>query len=137
MNATLRGLASAVLLLAACGKEAPAPPKPDPGAECRRRIVAIMVAVQRYDDENGSYPASGVENLITTLAKKGANGKPQLEFPDGPNDPWGHPWVYVNTTDGSAPEGWSQFEAYSVYSFGPNGKDEKGEGDDVASWTLQ
>jgi hypothetical protein len=40
---------------------------------------------------------------------------------DLPPDPWGHPYVYVLT----GPKG------YQIRSMGPNGVDDKGEGDDI------
>ena len=137
MKSTALASALGLVILASCGKEEPhPPPKPDPIEECRKMIIGIMVAVQRYDDQNGSYPASGAEALVHTLGEPGPDGGPYLAFPNGLNDPWGNPWIYVNNVDGTAPEGWGQFEPYAVYSFGPNGKDEKGEGDDIASWKL-
>ncbi len=42
-------------------------------------------------------------------------------------DPWGQPYRYLNPArHGKQPA--------ELYSFGPNGKDEDGEGDDIASW---
>ncbi len=55
-------------------------------------------------------------------------------------DPWKNPWVYREWASVPAKLKENQKEAhdknrFDVYSFGPNGKDEKGEGDDIASWS--
>jgi len=46
------------------------------------------------------------------------------------NDPWAHP--YVMKCGDQAPEDASA--GFGVYSYGPNGKDDAGDGDDLASW---
>ena len=45
------------------------------------------------------------------------------------NDLWGHPYVYIPSPSHGA--------EFAIYSLGPNGVDEKGEGDDIASWRLE
>jgi hypothetical protein len=51
-------------------------------------------------------------------------------------DPWGHPFVYYNNVDKSAPKDWTPYHksSFDLYSFGPDGKDDKGNGDDVSNW---
>ena len=113
----------------------PLPPPPDLAAECKQVITSLILAVQVYDDDNGTYPESGIDNLKESLSETGSEGTPYHPFKGGSVlDPWGHPLVYINNVDGTAPPDWSRFEPYVVYSTGPNGKDERGEGDDVASW---
>jgi HEAT repeat protein len=44
-------------------------------------------------------------------------------------DLWNHPYVYVATPSHGA--------QFAIYSMGPNGIDNSGEGDDIASWELK
>ena len=128
------GIPLSILFLRPDSDESP-PPTPDHAAECRRVITELLMAVQVYDDDNGTYPESGIGKLKERLSETGSEGTPYHTFKeDSILDPWGHPWVYINNVDGTAPPDWSRFEPYVVYSKGPNGKDEQGEGDDIASW---
>jgi|GEM_PF-6542793 hypothetical protein len=44
-------------------------------------------------------------------------------------DPWGGPYIIL--------KGGHYKSFFDIYSFGPNRKDEKGEGDDIANWKLK
>lgn len=63
----------------------------------------------------------GVDSYIFGNGKLPASLKNVTEGGEAPLDPWGHPYAY--RAEGS-------FE-YVIWSFGPNGVDEKGDGDDV------
>jgi hypothetical protein len=51
-------------------------------------------------------------------------------------DPWGTPWRYVSARDstGILRPGMHNEGSYDLWSCGPNRKDEKGAGDDIANW---
>ena len=126
-----------ILLITSCSPDAPDSPEIDHHPDAERIITDLLVAVQVYDDNNGSYPPSGIGNLKESLLEDGPEGTPYHQFKDGSTlDPWGQPWIYINNVDGTAPSDWPRFESYVIYSRGPDGSDELGEGDDVASWNL-
>ena len=78
----------------------------------------ISSALDLYEIDNGSYP----DNLDVLMEKKDGKG-PYLK--KRAIDPWGHPYKYVYPgTHGD----------YDLYSFGKDGVDNNGEGDDVANW---
>jgi hypothetical protein len=88
-----------------------------PADQVRSDFSNLTTAITVYMIEYGTPPA--------TL---GELAKPKPEYPSGflngaslPNDPWGHAYAY--STDGK--------EHYTIWSFGPNGVDDKGAGDDV------
>lgn len=113
-------------------------PEPDPAGSCKRLVEGLIHAVQAHDDHLGTYPPSGNRGLVEALSRKKPDGAPYFAFAlDAEGrviDPWGRPLLYVNNVDGSAPAGWPRFEPYAVYSTGPDGRDDQGKGDDVASW---
>ncbi len=82
-------------------------------------VMQVDVAITLYQlDHKGVAPAS----LADLLAKS-------TNYPDGyldgggvPHDGWDHELVYSKTDDG-----------YQLYSMGPNGQDDGGEGDDIGS----
>ena len=78
----------------------------------------ISSALDLYEIDHGSYP----DNLDVLMEKKDGNG-PYLK--KRAIDPWGHPYKYVYPgTHGD----------YDLYSFGKDGVDNNGEGDDIANW---
>ncbi|MDD5135756.1 MAG: type II secretion system major pseudopilin GspG [Candidatus Omnitrophica bacterium] len=78
----------------------------------------IASALDLYEIDHGSYP----ESLDTLMEKKEGKG-PYLK--KSAIDPWGHPYKYVYPgTHGD----------YDLYSFGKDGVDNNGEGDDVTNW---
>ena len=48
-----------------------------------------------------------------------------------PNDQWGNPWGY------QFPSQRDDETQYDLWSWGPNGEDEMGEGDDIVSWRKE
>ncbi|MFC1678804.1 HEAT repeat domain-containing protein [Elusimicrobiota bacterium] len=101
------------------------------GAQIRNlRIILTAAEIRRY-----------VEATKFTIKKRGKAPATPWNYP-GHTPPekarlvggelldlWGNPYQY----DPSPSHG-AQF---AIYSFGPNGKDEKGQGDDIASWRQQ
>ena len=52
-------------------------------------------------------------------------------------DPWGNPYVYrewASVPDALKKDQPHATERFVIYSLGPNGRDDQGEGDDIASW---
>ena len=78
----------------------------------------ISSALDLYEIDNGTYP----ENLDVLLEKKEGHG-PYLK--KSAIDPWGHPYKYVYP---------GAHGDYDLYSFGKDGIDNNGEGDDVTNW---
>ena len=78
----------------------------------------ISSALDLYEIDHGSYP----DNLDVLMQKTDGKG-PYLK--KRAIDPWGNPYKYVFPgTRGD----------YDLYSFGKDGVDNNGEGDDVANW---
>ncbi len=89
----------------------------DPAEQAHRDIAELNSAITVFMIEYGKPPA--------TLAEL---TQPKPEYPQGflsgaavPKDPWGHAYSY--TTDG--------VEHYTLGSFGVNGTDDSGSGDDI------
>lgn len=78
----------------------------------------LSSALDLYEIDHGSYP----DNLDVLLEKKDGKG-PYIK--KKPVDPWGHTYKYVYPgTHGD----------YDLYSFGKDGVDNNGEGDDITNW---
>ena len=78
----------------------------------------ISSGLDLYEIDHGSYP----DNLDVLMQKVDGKG-PYLK--KNPIDPWGNPYKYVFPgTHGD----------YDLYSFGKDGLDNNGEGDDIANW---
>lgn len=93
----------------------------------KQDIGSLMQALKLYRLDNGRYPAT-TEGL-SALVQKPANATAWHPYLDKlPNDPWGHPYQYLNP--GLKGE-------IDVFSFGPDGK-AGGEHTDgyVGSWDL-
>ncbi len=83
--------------------------------------VNIASGLDLYEVDNGSFP----DNLEILLEKKDRKG-PYLK--KRPIDPWGHPYKYVHP---------GVHGDYDLYSFGKDGVDNNGEGDDLTNWESQ
>lgn len=112
-------------------------------AECEAMIEQLFAAAKFYELDWAVYPASGNPSLVKALQKAGPKKASYYAFPkDLLNDkgevldPWGRPLVYINNQDKSAPKDWKARHTRGVdlYSFGPDGKDNQGGGDDVNNW---
>ncbi|MFA6321277.1 MAG: type II secretion system major pseudopilin GspG [Candidatus Omnitrophota bacterium] len=80
----------------------------------------ISSALDLYEIDHGTYP----ENLEVLLEKKDGKG-PYLK--KSAIDPWGNSYKY--TYPGTHGD-------YDMYSFGKDGIDNSGEGDDVTNWEV-
>ena len=120
------------------------------GAQMARRKAAVtagraMVAgletdISAYSGDLGEYPPSGNANLVKALTEESSNPDwqgpyhefKQQELKNGElMDPWGASYVYVSVNGGSPQH---RARSYDLYSFGPNGKDDQGAGDDLVNW---
>jgi hypothetical protein len=95
-------------------------------AAAETEVHAVAVALERYGRERGRLPDESVA-LAQSLGEARVGSERPYYSVDARRvkdgrilDPWGRPYVYKRTVDGAL-----------VYSFGPNGRDEEGEGDDV------
>ena len=79
----------------------------------------LASALDLYEIDHGSYP----ESLDALMEKKDGKG-PYIK--KKPIDPWGNPYKYA------APGAHGD---YDLSSFGKDGVDNSGEGDDVTNWS--
>jgi hypothetical protein len=91
----------------------------EPGKQVRHDLADISASITVYIITNNKPPES-LDELT----------KPAPDYPKGymqgqalPKDPWGHDYAY--TTDGK--------DDYKLWSFGPNGVDDHGAGDDIVA----
>jgi general secretion pathway protein G len=99
-------------------------------------IAALEAAVDMYELDIGEYPPSGNVNLVQMLSDDSSspdwNG-PYMRFKQDDLDAgkyvdaWGNPYVYISP-------GTHNPRFYDIYSFGLNGQDEQGAGDDINNW---
>lgn len=110
---------------------------------CEKLIDDLTTAVQMYSFDTNALPTSGSAALASALRGRNSKGyayfafsKATLNAKGEVIDPWGRPVVYINNRDGSAPKGWKPYfkNSFDLYSFGPNGKDQRGSGDDACNW---
>lgn len=105
--------------------------------KAKATIAALEAAIDMHELDTGVYPPSGNENLVRALT--------DIENPDpdwnGPYirlreedleeekyiDSWGNPYVFINP-------GTHNPSFYDIYSYGPDGQDEQGAGDDINNW---
>ena len=111
-------------------------------AATRNLVRSLNQGCQAYELDFAAFPPSGNASLVKALSGAGGKRMAFYEFsPDMINerrevvDAWRRPLVYVNNADGTAPKGWVPRNArsFDLYSWGPNGIDEKGLGDDLRS----
>ena len=108
--------------------------------KAKTTISALETAIAMYSGDMGEYPKTGNDSLVHALQDDPKNVSwqgPYMEFKqddlkDGQLiDSWGNPYVYVSANGGS-PE--HRQRSYDLYSFGPNGVDDQGTGDDIVNW---
>jgi hypothetical protein len=121
------------------------------------QIKGIVIASRWYKSEYGHLPFTGDESksvqscvvLLDILLMRTNNsvvlsknprgivfGDPSLER-TSPVDPWGHPLNVIFATGGVKGAkvcGNEIAESVAIWSVGPNGRDECGNGDDIRSW---
>lgn len=108
--------------------------------KAKTTLAALETAVVMYQGDMGEYPASGNASLVAALQDDPDDANwdgPYMEFKqdelkDGELlDPWGKPYLYVSVNGGSPQHRTSSFD---LLSYGPNGTDDGGAGDDLVNW---
>ena len=108
--------------------------------KAKTTIAALETALVMYHGDLGEYPETGNPNLVAALQEDPGDvdwDGPYMEFKQDDLkegeavDPWGNPYQYVSV-NGGAPE--HRPKSYDLYSFGPNGEDDGGTGDDLVNW---
>ncbi|MEE9569820.1 MAG: type II secretion system protein GspG [Candidatus Binatia bacterium] len=107
---------------------------------CQRFINNLTQGVKNYEFDQNEYPPSGNASLYRALNSQGPRViayfilRPKDLTSDGLiSDPWGNPLVYRRNFPGPGPEAKNR-SSFDIYSFGPDGKDDKGSWDDVNNW---
>lgn len=93
----------------------------------RQDISALMQALKLYRLDNGRYPST--QQGLAVLTGKGEQGKNARVYLDRlPNDPWGHPYQYLN------PGANGEIDVFSTGADGqPGGENADA---DIGSWQL-
>ena len=108
--------------------------------KAKTTIASLETAIAMYQGDMGAYPLTGNAELASALQDDPQDvdwGGPYVEFKqdevqDGELiDPWGNPYVYTSV-NGGAPQ--HREKSFDLYSFGPNGTDDGGTGDDIVNW---
>ena len=89
-----------------------------------------MQALKLYRLDTGSYPSTeqGLRALVERPLRAGANSAWRAYLDRLPNDPWGHPYQYLN------PGAHGEID---VFSYGADGKPDGEAGNaDIGSWQL-
>ena len=111
----------------------------------REVIHQLEVALQTYAQDYGRYPhddgasPTGCVNLILALDNE-ADGIYYCDWPtdmkDGSGnlkDPWENAYIYRDS-DNASLAGKERGLQYNIWSTGPDGNDNDGEGDDIRNW---
>ncbi len=101
----------------------------------------LEIAIERYYDDNRSYPATGtettaIEDLKKALQPSDPTSKQYIEFNDDDLDnniiidKWGNPFVYLHP-------GTHNTTTYDLYSTGPDGTTSSSgdDADDINNWS--
>jgi len=108
--------------------------------KAKATIGALETAIAMYHGDMGMYPPSGNPSLRAAMEDDPGDadwGGPYMEFKqdelkDGQLvDPWGTPYLYVSI-NGGAPQ--HRDRSFDLWSYGPNGTDDSGTGDDLGNW---
>ncbi len=99
------------------GRSAPAPRRQGEAAKAKNDLEQLAIAITFYKIDNEGRLPSQLSDLLA----------PSETYPDGvyagktlPNDPWGRRYLYRRSGGD-----------FLLYSLGPNGLDESGQGDDI------
>ncbi len=103
----------------------------------KAEIAALESGLEQYQQDIGTYPEGDIANVVRVLNGPDDNPDwfgPYMEFKEDQLDdkkrfidPWGNPYQYIY------PGKHNQYK-YDLYSFGPNGKDDNGQKDDIRNW---
>lgn len=108
--------------------------------QCQAQIRQFEMALQMYQIDQGKFPPDGDENLFLYLSGDSSISGSKFVYIDTSFlkkadhlllDPWGNPYHYQLSFPGFGDP--IQADFY-LWSNGPNGIDEQGEGDDIVSW---
>ncbi len=95
--------------------------------KAKTTLQIFQEAIEIYKKSQGKYPTTeeGLQSLTESVG--------ELEFiiKRIPSDPWGSYYHYSN------PPLIHQSEEYDLYSYGINGIDEQGQGDDIVLWEKE
>ncbi|HEX7381974.1 MAG TPA: type II secretion system major pseudopilin GspG [Nevskiaceae bacterium] len=102
-------------------------------AKARQDIQSLQTALSLYKLDNFTYPST--QQGLQTLVARPAGDPPAPNWKAGgyiqklPNDPWGHPYQYLNPgTHG---------DEYDLFSLGADGQpDGTGINADIGNWNL-
>jgi general secretion pathway protein G len=109
-------------------------------AKAKTTIGSLETAIAMYEADMGEHPETGNEHLVSSLQDDPGDADwagPYMEFKEDELeggellDPWGKPYKYVSVNGGS-PE--HRERSFDLSSFGPNGVDDGGTGDDIYNW---
>ncbi len=100
-------------------------------------IAALEIALSMYEVDLGDYPGGENKDLVLALTVNSGSENwygPYMRFKEeelNSNgefiDPWSNPYKYTKPGTHNA-------NSFDIYSFGPNGKDGSGGGDDIKNW---
>jgi len=108
--------------------------------KAKTTISGLETAIAMYSGDMGEYPKAGNGNLVSALDDDPDDMDwlgPYMEFKESDLvsgevvDSWGNPYVYVSINGGSPTH---RTKSFDLYSYGPNGLDEDGDGDDIYNW---
>ncbi len=119
-------------------------------AKAREQIAQIEAACSQYRDTNGIYPSHDAVGGFMTAAGDNSDAlrltlrsvNDAFRLPASVKDPWQNnvryrpARVYEFSGAGTAidNEDPPKLESFQVWSFGPDGVDDKGLGDDIPNW---
>lgn len=99
-------------------------------AETKWRLASLSQSLQMFKLDNHRYPSTseGLAILVSLPQDSQLPGWRQY-MREAPKDIWGRPFVCSMDATGN--------DHFTVHSMGPDGKDEKGGGDDVVLWEKE
>jgi general secretion pathway protein G len=105
--------------------------------KAKSSIAALETALSMYEVDMGDYPQGGNKEMVQALTVDPGGADwfgPYMKFREEDlteegeyMDPWGNPYKYISP-------GVHNSSSYDIYSFGPNGEDQEGTGDDIKNW---
>lgn len=101
--------------------------------KAKQDILAISEALDLYKLDNGSYPSTdqGLAALVTKPSTEPApnNWRNGGYLKEVPQDPWGHPYQYLQP---------GQHGDYDVFSYGPSGQPSSdGSNTIIGNWSAK
>ena len=108
--------------------------------KAKTTIAGLEIAIAMYESDMGEYPPTGNSELVGALQDDPNDvnwSGPYMEFKQEDlkgeelMDPWGRPYQYDSISGGS-PE--HRTKSFDLFSYGPNGTDDGGTGDDIYNW---